>query len=138
RFELAVPTLGGRQYWGDVHFFRGYRIQQHVRSGRYRLLNPADFRLTSGDFAHCLTRLNEVKVERNLPEMSGRAIILIHGLFRSSKSFRPFKKFLNKKLGSRDLQLVSFDYPSTQLPLPELSVFLKRTLDSLAGIQTID
>ena len=35
-------TLGGRQFWGDVHYFRGWRIQQNVFTKHYRLLDPGD------------------------------------------------------------------------------------------------
>ena len=29
-FNIPVPTLGGRQFWGDVLFYQGWRIQENV------------------------------------------------------------------------------------------------------------
>ncbi|HCO22725.1 MAG TPA: hypothetical protein DIT97_06555, partial [Gimesia maris] len=55
--DLVMKTMGGRQFWGDVQFFHGWKIQQHVISQHYRLLDPKDQRHASGSLAVCQQRL---------------------------------------------------------------------------------
>ena len=38
--NLPIRTLGGRQFWADVDWFAGWRIQEHVWTGHHRLLDP--------------------------------------------------------------------------------------------------
>ncbi|HEX6986064.1 MAG TPA: hypothetical protein VF170_11850, partial [Planctomycetaceae bacterium] len=33
---MAMPTLGGRIFWGDVLHFRGWRVQENVVTGHFR------------------------------------------------------------------------------------------------------
>lgn len=132
-FNIRTPTLGGRQVWGDMHFFRGYRIQHNLLTGHNRLLDPHDFRLTWGTRVQCLAALEQVKVDRHLLPMTGTAVILVHGIFRSSKSFC----VLEKKLRQTDVQVVGFDYPSTRVSLPESAEYLRQVIDSLTGITRI-
>src|SRR5271168_4217278 len=61
--ETMMKTLGGRQFWGDVKFFRGWRIQQNVFTEHYRLLDPKDSRYAFGSFKTCCDKLEELKVK---------------------------------------------------------------------------
>ena len=46
--EVTYPsTMGGKVWWREVKKAYGYRIQQNVISGHYRLLDDADRRLIS-------------------------------------------------------------------------------------------
>ena len=130
----ATKTMGGRQFWGDVRFFHGWRIQKHILTGHHRLLDPEDHRFESGSLEACTTKLHEIRKTRNLPPMSGRAVILIHGIGRSSKSFSAMSKALRED----DYTVIGFDYPSTRLSLPALTKFLDSVLKSLDGIESID
>ena len=67
RFNLPMPTLGGRQFWADCQFFRGWRIQKHVYSGHYRLLDPSDIRRAWGTLEECRQALALEKETRQLP-----------------------------------------------------------------------
>lgn len=130
----ATRTLGGRQFWGDVRFFRGWRIQKNVLTGHHRLLDPEDHRFASGTFDECTTALEKIRETRKLAPMSGKAVILIHGIGRSSKSF----SIMAKSLREDGYTIVGFDYPSTRLSLPKLTKFLHSVLQSLDGIESID
>ena len=130
----GVRTLGGRQLWGDVVFFRGWRIQQNVLTKHYRLLDDNDNRFASGTLDECQTRLKEVREEQKLPAMKGRAVILIHGIGRSSKCFNA----MAAKLKDEDCTIVGFDYPSTRVPIQASAAYLHSVLQSLEGIQSID
>ncbi len=61
--NLKVKTLGGRQLWGDVQFFHGWRIQQQVYTRHYRLLDANDVRHAWGTLEQCQARLKQIREE---------------------------------------------------------------------------
>lgn len=131
---FPVITLGGRQFWGDVCCFRGYRIQQHILSGHYRLLDPQDVRRAWGTLDECRQTLEAIQAEQRLGPLTGTAVILIHGIVRSSKSFGA----LARRLRQQGEHVIGFDYPSTQTTMAQSARFLQRTIASLDGIEQID
>ena len=132
--QVAGQTLGGRQFWSDIHFFSGWRIQKNSFTSRYRLLDPEDRRQASGTREECLQTLQKIREKRQLPTMRGRAVILIHGLIRSSRSFQSMAGTLKKG----NCTIVRFDYPSTRNSIPESAACLDQVIRSLEGIETID
>lgn len=132
--DRRVRTMGGRQFWGDLHFFRGWRIQHNVLLGQHRLLDPEDRRFISGSLEECHEELQRVIKERSLPRMTGRAVILIHGIGRSSKSFGSMAQALTND----DYTVVGFDYPSTRVPIQKSADYLHSVIKSLDGIDSID
>jgi pimeloyl-ACP methyl ester carboxylesterase len=134
RWNVPTPTLGGRQMWGDVLYFRGWRIQQNALSKHFRLLDPDDVRQAWGTREECAAALEQIKRDQDLPPMQGRAVVVIHGIIRSSKSFAQ----LRVKLEERHVTVVGFDYPSTQVPIEESADYLRQMLQSLEGIEQID
>lgn len=130
----GVKTMGGRQFWGDVRFFHGFRIQKNILTGHFRLLDTSDNRHESGTLEACEKKLEQLRNEKRLPPMSGKAVILIHGIGRSSKSFFG----MAKQLADADYCVVGFDYPSTRISIQDSTEFLHRTLGSLKGIESID
>ena len=133
-WQLAPPTLGGRVVWGDVLFFRGWRIQQHATSGKHRLLDPKDRKFASGSFEQCQTALDQVRQKRQLEPMTGKALVMVHGIIRSSKSFSKATRLFT----DAGYTVVPFDYPSTLVEIPECAEYLHRVLSSLEGIDQID
>ena len=75
---IRPKTLGGRQFWGDVHHFQGWRIQQNVFTKHFRLIDPDDVRHSHGSLDECQSTLTKIVEEQNLPPMDGPAVILIH------------------------------------------------------------
>ncbi len=134
RFNIRSKTLGGRQFWGDVLYFRGWRIQHNVLTGHHRLLDPDDVRHAWGSLAACTSRLKQIKASQSLPPMEGRAVIVIHGIVRSSKSFDALRKALLED----DCTVVGFDYPSTRVTIEESAEYLHHVIESLEGIDQID
>ena len=130
----GIKTLGGLQFWGDLKFFHGWRIQRNVLTHHYRLLDPHDHRHCSGTVDECETRLLEIAAAKKLPAMSGRAAVLIHGIGRSSKSFDTMARALHED----GYTVVSFDYPSTRVPIEESAEYLHSLIESLVGIESID
>ncbi|MEZ6055902.1 MAG: alpha/beta fold hydrolase [Planctomycetaceae bacterium] len=133
-WATRIKTLGGRQFWGDCFYCSGWRIQRNVMTGHCRLLDPDDCRCASGTEAVCRAEFVERRKKEGIPAMKGRAVVLVHGIIRSSKSFDP----LEKQLASKGWNVVGFDYPSTRVPIAESARYLAEVLKSLEGIEEID
>ncbi|MGC1273317.1 MAG: alpha/beta fold hydrolase [Planctomycetaceae bacterium] len=127
------PTLGGRIFWGDVLHFRGWRIQQNVLTKHHRLIDPADVRHASGTLDDCAVRLDEIKREKTLAPLAGKAVILVHGMGRSSKSWPK----LTQRLEEEGYLVVGFDYPSTRCALSDSAEYLAKVIESLDGVDEI-
>ena len=132
--EHPVKTLGGMQYWGDLVWHHGWRIQRHVKTGHHRLLDPKNYRYKSGTLKECKLVLKQTSDEKKLGPMKGKAVILIHGILRSSKSFSK----LSAKLNKEGFVVVGFDYPSAQVELNDQVEYLHSVIKSLEGIEEIN
>jgi pimeloyl-ACP methyl ester carboxylesterase len=132
--KIPMKTLGGRQLWADVLHFHDWRIQQCHLDGHFRLLDSDDTRHAWGTFSECRTKLDEIRNEQMLPEMNGKAVILIHGIGRSSKSFHKMASTLR----DAGYHVISFDYPSTRIEIPASAEYLHQVIQSLDGIDEIN
>ncbi len=128
-----MPTLGGRLFWGDVHFRRGYRIQQNVFTSHFRLLDPRDHRCASGTLTECRAALDQIIRERQLTPETGHVVICLHGIGRSSKSMYP----IIQSLSSEPVTAVPFDYPGNRSSLADCAGFLLQVVDSLSAAKQI-
>ena len=133
RFNIPMPTLGGRQFWADCQFFRGWRIQRHVYSEHYRLLDPSDIRRAWGTLEECRQALTREKAARQLEPMSGTAVIALHGILRSSKTWAEMQRVLEPD----GYTFINFDYPSTQRPISDFADQLQALITTLDGIERI-
>lgn len=131
--ELTMYTLGGRQFWTDIAAFREYRIQQNVFTGHYRLLDGKNRRQASGSLESCRKKLVELRETQELAPMSGPAVVLIHGIARSTQSFSRMAETLREQ----GYSVFRFDYPSTQVDIPTTADSLQQFLSSLEGITEI-
>jgi pimeloyl-ACP methyl ester carboxylesterase len=132
--DVVRPTTpGGRQFWGDVHHFQGWRIQENVFTKQFRLIDPDDNRHIAGSFEECQVALTHVSDEQKLGPMRGPAVILIHGLLQSSRCMASMAAGLEQA----GYTTVEFDYPSTQVTIPDAARYLDRVIDSLDGIEEI-
>lgn len=129
-----MKTLGGMQFWGDVHFFQGWRIQKNVFTKHFRLLDSDNYRHAAGSLDECKAALEKIKKEQKLPPMSGKAVILIHGIIRSSKSLDRLREPLEKD----GYTVICFDYPSTRVTIEESGEHLNSVMKSLDGIEEIN
>ncbi len=132
--NMKTKTLGGRQFWGDVAYFRGWRIQHCTLDGHYRVIDPQDVRHASGTLDTCRQELARLRAEHKLPPMAGKAVIVVHGIVRSSKSFGK----MQQRLGEDGYLVVGFDYPSTRVTITDSAEYLHKVIDSLDGIDQID
>jgi len=129
----GMPTLGGRLFWGDVYFRRGYRIQQNVFSGHFRLLDPGDRRCASGTRDECRSAMDRIVREKQLAPETGHVVICLHGIGRSSKSMNP----VIRAVSAEKMTAVPFDYPGNRSSLAECAGFLRQMVDSLTEAEQI-
>jgi pimeloyl-ACP methyl ester carboxylesterase len=132
--EIPWPTLGGKQFWTDEWFFHQWRIQRNSVTGQYRLLDPNHLQYAAGSYVECRAKLEEVKRTRNLPPMKGKAVIVLHGLFRSRASMGKLCKYLEEQGG---YVVVNISYASTQNDVAGHARALERVVRSLEGIEEI-
>jgi pimeloyl-ACP methyl ester carboxylesterase len=132
--NVRLPTLGGRQFWGDVHYCRGWRIQHHVLTGHYRLLDPDDVRRAWGTEAACRAAWESTRQELDITPDTGKAVIMVHGIIRSSKSFSRMRGSLRRS----GYSVVGFDYPSTQVTIHDSADYLRKVIHSLTDVSEIN
>lgn len=133
REDWEMQTLGGRQFWGDVQFFHGWRIQRNVFTGHHRLLDDKDWRHASGTLEHCREKLAEIRRDRQLPPMSGEGVLVLHGIVRSSKSIYR----VTEHLRNEGYTAFPVEYPSTQISIPEAAEQLNSIIENLEGIERL-
>ena len=92
--NLSNATVGGKQFWADRCFFHDWRIQRHALTGHCRLLDGKNIRHTWGSYEACREKLDEIRRRDNLPPMQGKAVIVLHGLFRSRSSMERLRTAL--------------------------------------------
>jgi pimeloyl-ACP methyl ester carboxylesterase len=133
--NFAMPTMGGKQFWADELFFHKWRIQRNVFTGHYRLLDEQDRRHASGTYDQCLKTLNDIKIERHLPPMKGKAVIVLHGLFRSRNSMDSLCDYLAEH---GQYEVFNATYPSTRDDIGEHARSLAHIIENLDGIEEVN
>ena len=131
--QAGLPTLGGMQFWGDLRFFRGYKIQRNVFTGHYRLLDDVDRRYASGTLAECEAALDKLRQANSLKADTGHAVIFLHGIGRSSKSLRS----IINAIPAKGHTLIPFEYPSTRVSLDKSADYLQTLIESLTDVERI-
>jgi len=108
---MLSKTAGGKQFWADVWFFRDWRIQYDVLTKHYRLLDSANHRRASGTFDLCRSEFDKIRERDKLAPMEGRAVILLHGLFRTRTAMTAICKHINDAGGYTTFCM---GYPTTR------------------------
>ena len=132
---IPRPTLGGSQFWSDVHIFHDWRIQQRVGEEHFRLLSPKEFCHAEGTFGQCRAKLEQVKSETNLEPMRGRAVIILHGLAATRWTMRLLAEHLEEK---SQYTIVNVEYPSTRQTMADHARALARVVEGLADVEQLN
>jgi pimeloyl-ACP methyl ester carboxylesterase len=132
--NVKFPTLGGKQCWADLHFFHEWRIQRDALTGHHRLLNPTDKREAWGTFDACQAKLSEIRREQALPDMHGKAVVILHGLGRSRSAMTAIARMLQTKGG---FQVFNVGYPTLLGSVGDHAKTLDCVIKSLEGIDEI-
>ncbi len=132
--NFKMPTMGGKQLWSDYRWFHGWKVQKNLVTGHWRLLDPANMRLAWGGREQCLEALQQIlsSDERQAPE---QVTLLLHGLFRTSRSMASIGKYLEEKgLG----EPVSVEYASTRASIADHAQALRELVENIPGTPTIN
>src|SRR5690606_32945939 len=73
--NIPSTTNGGQQFWADVRYHAGWRIQEQALTGHFRLLNPEYQRVAWGSLEACEARLAEVRVNNPTLKNSKTAVV---------------------------------------------------------------
>ena len=131
---LVAKTLGTRQLWADVSYFARWRIQQNVYTKSCRLVDPQRVHRVTGTLEDCQNAFNSIRNDLKLTPETGSAVILIHGLLQTSHCMKEMANTLRQA----GYVPIEFDYPSTQVSIPEAARFLEKLIASLEGFQEIN
>lgn len=135
REAVPLPTLGGTQFWGDELFFDRWRIQRNTVSGHCRLLDGNNLRYASGTFRQCQAVLDKIKIDRDLPPMRGKAVLVLHGIADNRTMMNGLCRYLEEKGGYR---VFNITYPSTRQSIGDHAQGLASVVDHLDGIEEIN
>ena len=133
--SLLSKTGGGKQFWADVWFYRDWHIQCHALTNHYRLLDGHNHRLISGTFEECRCKLDEICEEKKLAPMEGKALILLHGLFRTRTAMTGLCKRINEAGGYTTFCM---GYPTTRGSVDSHARSLDSVVRSLEGMSEIN
>lgn len=122
--ETPLPTMGGSQYWTDQFICHQWRIQKNVFTGHCRLLGDGNLRHAFGTYDHCKQEFERLKHEKQIPEMTGKVLVAVHGLGSTRLLMRPLLAELEEKGG---YTVILFEYASMQGTIAEHA-------DALAGV----
>lgn len=135
KFHVDAPTLGGQQYWTDYVHQGGWRIQANSEFGYYRLIDAQNIRRARGSFANCLAALKQRPGAGSVQPETGRIVILLHGLIRTSHSMDSLGEFL----GKRNYQVINFRYASSRKVLKDHAKALHSVISHLGpGVTEIN
>lgn len=107
--NLKMTTWGGKQLWTDHCWRQGWRVQQNVISGHWRVLDSENVRHAWGSREACEQILQAQELSHEIP--GKQVIILMHGLMRSAASMSSLQTFLSNTL---EVPVYSFEYASTR------------------------
>lgn len=127
--NIPLPTLGGMQVWTDHRWWFGWRIQQNLLTGHWRLLNSANIRKAWGSREACESAL-EQEIQASPQADPEQVVILSHGLMRSNASMLGLGRSLEQAgMGP----IVYFNYGSSRASMAEHAAAFRETVESLPG-----
>ncbi|MDR2171013.1 MAG: hypothetical protein LBP59_12795 [Planctomycetaceae bacterium] len=139
RFSERAPvkTNGGYLFWGDVLFFHEWHIQKNINFNSYRLIDGNAIQRAFGTFDECKSRLDEIRNESKLQNMSGAVLIVVHGFGSSGHRTKKLATwFREQKIYDH---VINFTYPSTTQPIIEHSRMLDSVVRNLSDdVRRID
>lgn len=127
-FSRPTFTFGGLQFWEDVLWQQGWRVQKNLFSGRCRLLDPHNVRRFHGHEKEVRAALTTYVKEWEIPSNPEELLIMMHGLGRSAHMFDRLKK----RLEGKGYICAAWTYPSTRRSLDVHVERFEKYLSALA------
>lgn len=126
--NLALPTLGGTQYWSDIRVTGGWKIQRNAVMDRFRLIDSADVRRAVGELAECEKVLQQNCADGSIKPMKGKVVILLHGLLRGNDSMATLAQYLHQKGG---YEVINLAYASSMASIDVHATNLQKVIEGL-------
>ncbi len=130
--NIKTPTLGGKQFWTDHVWRRGWRIQHNAVTSHWRLLNDQNVRYAWGTQQQCQSVLDQQVPDTSIT--ASEIVVLLHGLIRSATSMQGLGKHLENEL---PCQAVYFEYASTRSSITDHAAALAELVDSFPPDQPL-
>ena len=127
-FNLKTRTFGGQQFWTDIRFVGGWRIQNNSETKHFRLIDSKNVRHAWGNRMHCDQVLDQAIIDGRAKYCSGPLVIVLHGLIRTSNSMRQLADHLQEDGG---YTTINFEYASTRKRVGEHAIALKSLIAGL-------
>jgi hypothetical protein len=124
--NVPMPTMGGQQFWTDYRWHDGWRVQRNWLTDHWRVLDSSDVRRAWGSRQACMSKF-EQHVQASQATPPTRAVVLLHGLMRSSDSMEDMAEAIQ----NNGIQPISFGYASTQASIDEHAKALRELIDNL-------
>lgn len=133
--NVSGKTLGGMQFWADEVVYHDWRIQRHTYTGHCRLLDGTNVRQAWGTFAQCEAALAEAKRTHDMPPLSRKVVLMLHGLVRTRGNMEPLGEYVSR---NSDCEVLYVGYPSTRADLSTHSAGLSSIIEHLEGVEEIN
>ncbi|NRA37085.1 MAG: hypothetical protein HRU15_03005 [Planctomycetes bacterium] len=134
RMNMSCKTMGGKQYWADVFVLDGWRIQYHVWTEHFRLLNTHDVRCAWGSYESCRTVLQAKRLAQKLPIKSRTdVVVLLHGIIRSKDSLQKIEDHFT----AQGVEVININYASCKRTLAESAKNIHYLFNQRSDIQRI-
>ena len=131
--NIAMPTLGGKQFWADAYVYAGWRIQHNIYTDHYRLLDPENVRRAWGEYIACKDVFDDIRLKKKIAPSSDHLVLLVHGIARSTGTF----SVMQQALFEVGYDAVAISYPSTRATIEAHAEVLERILNNLEETTTV-
>ena len=131
--NLPVPTLGGVQVWADEFIQSGWRIQENILTGHYRLLDPENIRQAWGTYGETMAAFRLLKESGGVAPQPEDLVIFIHGLGGWGKQFFKFRDQLERA----GYSVENINYPSTRRGIHSHAEQIDRVLNRMEGVRQV-
>lgn len=114
-WAVARSQLLGPRDWmnlcnRDERLFHGWRLQQNLLTGHFRLLDPDDQNIAWGSRRTCEAALARATSGENRTPLQAEAILVLHGLIRTRRNMVPLMDFLRARM---EAYIECYGYPSS-------------------------
>ena len=137
KFNVPLPTLGGKQFWTDHRWSNGIRLQFNSTVNHWRILNRNDVRLAWGTSEAMVLRYEELtQSDAPLPSPQ-HYVILLHGLMRSSDSMASMEAAITKLNATEQIETppkivpIAVRYASSRDSIAQHSAALCELIENL-------
>lgn len=133
-WSRRLIRLAEAMEWTDQIVRHDWRVQSRAGSGAARLLDPAERTVCTGNVEECLGRLEKLSAEGQVPEVTGHAVILLHGLGEGRGSMRPLADHLRER---HDATVMTFGYASPRAGIDDHARALGKVVAGLPAAERI-